>query len=459
MADLRSRTYAQGVIWPLAWVFLIIGLVCWGLRAHTAPPETSWAALILGFLIWVGGAALCALTLKGLSWAHDFWVALGAMWRPLALALVGAFLLFFNDQGRELGVSLMIDGAGWFHLIFLFAMLFLALLYWSFNNWNSARLGVGVALDKGVLGVVPLHPLPENPGAHVIGPNERWLFWLPRTLGVCAHFFAAINLALAAWSQPDFVRESLLVRLLAWTAPLAIAVFTGLVYVFDRYALSERTTSEKWAAARFGSLSGAGLLLLAIAILAFVNFHSDSGVWARFLWGTFTLSLSAFVFLMIVSFLRRGKLLGADASADDRRKNNLIEAKSLTRWTFWLFVPTVVVFLLVWFWAPFVGQAVGSMVVAYFALGAVLATINAFEAAIAWLVKHEWFVEGASPRAVGAYAVAALIALGLLNAWLHPFHRVRLCDGADCIAPTSAAAYIHEPDRRPSVEDAAKAWY
>jgi heme exporter protein D len=463
MENSASKAYAQAIIWPFASCLLVIGLVCLGLKAHTAPTETSWPALILGFFIWVGGAALCALVLKGLSLAHDFWLALGAMWRPLALAVLGAFLLFFNDQGRELGVSLMIDGAGWFHLVFLFAMLFLALLYWSFNNWNSARLGVGAALDKGVLGVVPLHPLLEKPDARVIGENERWLFWLPRTLGVCAHFFAAINLSLAAWSQPDFVRESLLIRLLAWTAPLAIAVFTGLVYIFDRYALSKRTAGEesgaKWAAARVGSLTGAGLLLLAIAILAFVNFHSDSGVWARFLWGTFTLSLSAFAFLIIVSFLRRGDVLGVNASEDDRRRDNLIEATSLAHWTFWLFVPTVVVVVLVWFWAPFVGQAVGSMVVAYFALGAVLATINAFELAIAKLVKLGWFGEGANPRAVGAYSVAALIALGLLNAWLHPFHRVRLCDGADCAAPTSAAAYIHEPDRRPSVEDAAKAWY
>src|SRR4029077_1600709 len=167
----------------------------------------------------------------------------------------------------------------------------------------------------------------------------------------------------------------------------------------------------------------------------------------------------AFVFLMIVSFLRRGKLLGADASAGDCRKNNLIGAKPPTPLSFWLFVPTVVVFVLIWFWAPFVGRAVGSMVVAYFALGAVLATINAFQLAIGKAVNRKWFGEEATPRAVGGYAVAALIALGVLNAWLHPFHQVRRCDGGDCVVPESAAAYVHEPDQRPSVEAAAKAWY
>jgi hypothetical protein len=384
------------------------------------------------------------------------------MWRPLALVLVGAFLLFLNDQGRELGVSLMIGDAGWFHLIFLFAMLFLALLYWSLNSWLSARLGVRAALDNGVLGVVPTHRLPEKPNARVVSGDEQWLFWLPRLIGVCAHFFAAVNLAFAAWNQQDFVREPLLLRLLAWTAPLAIAVFTGLVYIFDHYTLSERTPGEKWVVARLGSLAGAVLLLLAIAMLAFVNFVDfDSAIWARFLWGTFTISLSAFGFLILVSFLgrRRHKPLGRDASVEDRRNDDRISGESLARWTSWLFLPTFIVFLLVWFWAPFVGRAMGSMVVAYFALGAVLATVNAFKLAIERAVEGEWFGKGANPRVVGGYTVAALVALGVLNAWLHPFHQVRRCDGGDCVAPASAAAYVHEPDRRPSVEAAAEAWY
>ena len=459
MADSSSPGFSQAVIWSLAVAVLIAGLVCLGLRAFLSPVETSGTALILGLFVWAGAAALCALGLKVLSHGHDFWVALAAMWRPLALVVVGAFLLFFNDQGRELGVSLMIDGEGWFHLIFLFVALFLALLYWSLNSWLSARLGVRAALDNGVLGVVPTYPLPEKPNARVVSGDERWLFWLPRLLGVCAHFFAAVNLAFAAWNQQAFVQETLFVRLLAWTAPVVIVVFTLLVYIFDHYALSDRTAGEKSAPARVGSLAAAALLLLAIAILAFVKFHSDSAVWARFLWGTFTISLSAFGFLILVSFLKRAKPLGRDASVADRTEDNRIEGESIVRWTCWLFLPTLVFFLLVWFLAPLVGRALGSMVVAYFALGAVLATINAFELAIVSLVKRNMFGKGAKPRVVGAYVVTAIVALGFLNAWLHPFHRVRRCDGGDCVARASAAAYVHEPDRRPSVEAAARAWY
>src|SRR6516225_10863480 len=130
------------VLWPIARVLLIVGLVCWGLRGYLSPAETSWTAFILGIFIWAGAAALCALALKALSRANDFWQALAAMWRPLALVLAGAFLLFFNDQGRELGVSLMIDHDGKLR----FGFLFLALIYWGLNHWHSARLGIRAAL-------------------------------------------------------------------------------------------------------------------------------------------------------------------------------------------------------------------------------------------------------------------------------------------------------------------------
>jgi hypothetical protein len=94
------------------------------------------------------------------------------------------------------------------------------------------------------------------------------------------------------------------------------------------------------------------------------------------------------------------------------------------------------------------------MVVAYFSLGGVLAAINMFEFAVAWAIARNWFGAGAKP-----YIVAGIVALGILNAWLHPFHRVRLCDDGQCFAPKSAATYPHRPDDRPNVEHAAEAWY
>ena len=307
-------------------------------------------------------------------------------------------------------------------------MLFLALLYWSLNSWHSARLGVRAALDKGSIGVTPTHPLRERPGAHVVGADEQWVFWLPRMLGVCAHFFAAGNLAFAAWNQRDFVEQPTLIRLLAWTAPFAVGAFTVLVYIFDRYWLSERTQGERSALFSFASLVVAAALLFGMTILSFVNFRAASTVWAGFLCGTATISLSAFVFLLLVSFLRRQAPLGVDAPEDARRQDDQIEDEFLGRWTFGLFWPAFAVFVLVWFWAPFVGRTLGSMVVAYFALGAVLATVNALEHAIARLIERGFFGDNANPRAVGRYIAASLLALGVLNAWLHPFHQVRRCD-------------------------------
>jgi heme exporter protein D len=415
---------------------VIGGPVCLVLRPFLSP---AWAVLVVGIFIWAGVAAVGALALKALSRANDFWQALAAMWRPLTLVLAGAFLLFFNDQGRELGVSLMIDDHGWLGFVFLF----FALIYWALNNWHSARLGIYAALENGDLGVVPAHPTPDKPNRRVVDGNERWLFWFPRLLGVCAHFFAAINLSLAAWRQPDFAPDGLL----AWSAPFAIGVFTALVYVFDRHALSQRTPLARSFLARFASIAFAVFFLLVIAIFAYATS-------SLFLWGTFTISLSAFIFLIIVSFLARRKPLGPEASEQAREDDDRRAASARARWTLGLFVPAFVIALSVWISAPFVGRALGSMVVAYFALGAVLAAINVFEFAIAYAIARNWFGEGAKP-----YVVAGIVALGFLNAWLHPFHRVRLCDGGDCPVPKSAAAYPHRPDDRPNVEAAANTWY
>ena len=210
MQDSPSQTFHQAVLWPIARVLLIVGLVCWGLRAFLSPAETSWTAFILGIFIWAGAAALCALVLKALSRANDFWRALAAMWRPLALVLAGAFLLFFNDQGRELGVSLMIDHDGKLRFVFLF----LALIYWGLNNWHSARLGIHAALENGELGVVPAHPTPDKPNCRVVDGNERWLFWPPGAsptsplLACSPGLRRSLSLSSRPWSMFSIVMHS-----------------------------------------------------------------------------------------------------------------------------------------------------------------------------------------------------------------------------------------------------------
>jgi hypothetical protein len=95
------------------------------------------------------------------------------------------------------------------------------------------------------------------------------------------------------------------------------------------------------------------------------------------------------------------------------------------------------------------------MVVAYFAFGAILALVNAIELMVEFAsgltITKQWCGEWAAPRALGAGVVAFAIVFGLVNAWLHPFHRVRLCD-SDCVPAIS-------PNERPTVALAARAWY
>jgi heme exporter protein D len=455
-APLPNNTDAR--FWRTMRALLIVAIVAsaaWAIQMGLSDEMAKGSiGFLLGIVVWVGALALCALLFMTISLAQDLLQTLAAMWRPLVFILLAAFLLFFNDQGRELGVSLMIDDDGWWRFVYLF----FALVYWGLNNWNSARLGLRDALDEGLLGMPPKHPSREKPNRHVVAGDERWLFWLPRLIGVCAHLFAAINLSMAALRQPDFGSDRL--RLVAFTAPLAIVLFTVLVYVFDRLWLSERaagTSGERSPLASISALIVAILLLAVIAVFAFTVHSVPSG----FLWGTFTISLSAVAFLIVISVLRRHAPLGAGASEEQRRADDQKDARTFAHWTVSLFAVAVLIALIVWISPTLAGRSLGSMVIAYFALGALLATLNMFALGVAKAMewKQGWFGGTVRPRVFGTCVVAAVIALGFLNAWLHPFHRVRLCDGVDCVVPSSVPSFPTSPDARPSVEAAAKLWY
>jgi hypothetical protein len=140
------RRNAGVMFWCLMWFLLILGVAAevfyWLLKHWYLKPDTeSWSWRIFGIIDWAAAFALCALLLRVISYAPNLLRALAAMWRPLVLVLAAAYLLFANDQGRELGVSLMADNNGW-RLFFLF----LALIYWAANNWHTARLGLRAAM-------------------------------------------------------------------------------------------------------------------------------------------------------------------------------------------------------------------------------------------------------------------------------------------------------------------------
>ena len=157
----------------------------------------SWIANIPVSLALVG---LCILIFKAAYDLRELFTVILAMWLPIGVTTIAGVLLFYEGQGRDLGVSLL--GEGHTRLF----MLFLILIFWAVNNWHSARLGLN-------------RTFPNPTG------TEPWLFWSPRLLGVCAHGFAAISLALASWgltSLGDGSSENLrLSDLLVFTAPAA----------------------------------------------------------------------------------------------------------------------------------------------------------------------------------------------------------------------------------------------
>jgi len=426
MGRLPLRRNAGFLFWRLMWSLLILGLAAGVLYWFLLKPDgASWSGRILGISIWAGAFALCTL----LSNAPDLRRALVVMWRPFVLVLAAAYLLFANDQGRELGISLMAEGSG-SRLFFLF----LALIYWAANNWHTARLGLRTAF-----------PVPEG--------HEKWLFWPPRLLGVCAHLFAAINLSLAAANQPEFAASGL--WSVAWTAPFAIILAAAAIWTLDHFLLSERKSRERTPLTKIGAVLVASVLLGVTAIVAFAVPSAPAG----FSWGTITISASAIVFLIGISWLRRKRPLGSNApdkDADDQR-----ESRQIRRFTAGLFVVALLFACLTWIDPVAVGSSLGSMVVVYFAFGAILALVNALEFAVSWATGKKWFGDGATPRVVGAYAVVFLVGLAVLNAWLHPFHRVRPCDGGDCVAPPLVPGFsvATSPDERPTVAVAARAWY
>ena len=77
---------------------------------------------------------------------------------------------------------------------------------------------------------------------------------------------------------------------------------------------------------------------------------------------------------------------------------------------------------------------------------------------VEWVTGRTRFVVSATDKKrilarVRRPAVAFLIGLAVINAWLYPFHRVRLCEDGACIAPPLPAGYTAatSPDERPSV--------
>jgi hypothetical protein len=360
-------------------------------------------------------ASVCLVVFKLAFYASDFLFTMRAMWMPLIVTATAGILLFYEGQGRDLGVGLLGEGPP--KLIVLSLML----IYWAFNNWHSARLGLNYAFP--------------NPSG-----DARWLFWLPRLLGVCAHFFAAISLSLASWGLIAAAGDSSLVaKVLVATGPIAIALVTFCVWTIDVGLLSKNR--RKPIDPRLARALIVGSSLLIIGLFAGVWFGKDrlpDGLFA----GTFWISVSAACFLFSVSMWGR-----------------TFSSVPVNHDGFSLLLATIatVVGSFIWYSPTKVGNWFGSLNVCFFSFGAALAVLNLF----GWISK--FFID--RRLAVNRAKFAALFAIFLLllaafTSLLRDFHRVQLCATVACEkVPNQAFTSIPTIADRPTVREAALAWY
>jgi hypothetical protein len=367
-------------------------------------------------------AGLCILVFRLTMDLRELVRVLLAMWLPIAVTTVAGILLFYEGQGRDLGVGLL--GEGQWKLFLLFWIL----VYWAVNNWHSARLGLNYAF-------------PQPTGA------ERWLFWPPRLLGVCAHLFAATSLALASWGLTSFTKGSSSVAklsdLLVFTAPIVIVLVTTSVWAFDYSVISQRPgrspgeiTFAKWL--RVLMPLSAGALIAWLAIASYIGTLPEG-----LLPGTLWISASACTILLIISIRRR------TFSATAQGHGGLTVGLALIAF---------IVGAAIWFTPTGVGDLLGSLNVCLFAFGAALAILNLFG------LLASYFIDASSAMErlrCAASAIAFLLLLAALTSAVRDFHRVRLCSIDACSTAPALQGWspIKTPDDRPTVGQAALAWY
>ncbi|WP_027527490.1 hypothetical protein [Bradyrhizobium sp. Ec3.3] len=401
---------------PLGGSVALVTLVYLLLRAAFGP---VWVINIVGWIALVG---LCILFFRLAMYLRELVKVLLAMWLPVTVTTLAGILLFYEGQGRDLGVGLLGEGQGRLFLLFW------VLVYWAVNNWHSARLGLNYAF-------------PQPTGA------ERWLFWPPRLLGVCAHFFAAMSLALAAWGLTSFTRGSSSVAklsdLLVFTAPIVIALVTASVWAFD-YSMISRRPGRSQRTIEFARWLRILMPLCACALIACLAFASYFDALAEgLLPGTLWISASACMFLVFVSIERNTFSAALSSHAG---------------FTIGLAAIAFSVGTAIWYSPTGVGTLLGSLNVCLFGFAASLAVLNLFGLLASCFIDASRAVERVR---AAASAIAFLLVLAALNSVLRDFHRVRLCTVEVCSAapPLKAWSPIKTPSDRPTVRQAAQAWY
>jgi hypothetical protein len=351
-----------------------------------------------------------------------------AMWLPIAVIAVAIYLMFVNDQGRELGVGLMDPNQKG---IFLG----LALVYWALNNWLSARVGLDRAFPK-----------PEK--------TQTLLFWGPRLVGVAAHLLAAVSLSFAALNQPEM--QDGIQRWLVPAAPVAIVLATIFAWSLDKGFVSDRYQRDEGSVARILTyVAGVAELFVLSVLIAAWWFEVQPG----FSSATFYITLSALLFLIVISWLRNTAPLCKETPSEVREENRRFERTVTIFSTLVLAAPMLGAAAAVWIWPMQVGKIFGSLTIACFSFGCFLAFTNLLDLLTSGLARYARGAGfGVAPRAIAAVFLCVLVLPAILASF-HAFHRVRLCDGGECTPASKDWAAVEIPAERPDVSSAARAWY
>jgi hypothetical protein len=106
------------------------------------------AVWFVNFVGWLAFVGICILAFKLAAYFRELGKVVLAMWPPITVTVVAGVLLFYEGQGRDLGVGLLGEG----HLkLFL---LFWIFVYWAVNNGHSARLGLNRAFQDQQVGSI-----------------------------------------------------------------------------------------------------------------------------------------------------------------------------------------------------------------------------------------------------------------------------------------------------------------
>ncbi|WP_354211912.1 MULTISPECIES: hypothetical protein [unclassified Bradyrhizobium] len=401
-------------------------------------PWFGWScARSFALVVITGYASLLSLRfVVGIAEIEDFRRAVAAIWLPIAVMALAAYLLFANTQGQELGLGLMEEtDVSWVQT----AALCLVLIYWALSAWLSVRIGLSRTF-----------PQPKRPQVH--------LFWGPRLVGVLAHFIAAWSLSSAALKVSGFV-STLQNVLLALAAPTAIVLAILLVWFLDRWVISLRVTAGQRARACRKTWVIVGLGGVLIICLRWWQNVLPSGL----LPGILKISLSVIVFLILISWIRRSAPLGHGANSSRRRRDARAEAR--TSWISALFLAAIMFAGTVWIWiSPVgVGYLFGSLIIAFFAFGSFLVGANLLDL-VAEALARDCNRRGFTTvhrRAVWCAFLGLLVAPAILMSFRN-YHPVRLCDEKCKSAPMAAEpefTALQKYDDRPNVTAAALAWY